>query len=67
MVGIAPGLRQRVQRGLGIFGGAIADRFGAKPLIVAGMLMRAAGFACMALALWWRFQPRAATPALLSS
>lgn len=35
---------------MGIFGGAIADRFGARPLIVTGMLMRAAGFACMALA-----------------
>ena len=34
MVGIALGLRQLVQQGLGIFGGAIADRFGAKPMIV---------------------------------
>ena len=48
MVGIALGLRQLVQQGLGIFGGAIADRFGAKPMIVTGMLMRAAGFAAMA-------------------
>lgn len=47
-VGIALGLRQFVQQGLGIFGGAIADRFGAKPMIVLGMLMRAAGFAAMA-------------------
>ncbi len=31
MVGIALGLRQFVQQGLGVFGGAIADRFGAKP------------------------------------
>ena len=29
MVGIALGLRQFIQQGLGIFGGAIADRFGA--------------------------------------
>nr|WP_318382058.1 multidrug efflux MFS transporter MdtH [uncultured Enterobacter sp.] len=50
MVGIALGLRQFVQQGLGIFGGAIADRFGAKPMIVTGMLMRAAGFATMAIA-----------------
>lgn len=50
MVGVALGLRQFVQQGFGIFGGAIADRFGARPLIVTGMLMRAAGFACMALA-----------------
>ena len=49
-VGIALGLRQLIQQGLGMFGGAIADRFGAKPLVVTGMLMRAAGFACMALA-----------------
>ncbi|WES70151.1 multidrug efflux MFS transporter MdtH [Superficieibacter sp. HKU1] len=50
MVGIALGLRQLIQQGLGIFGGAIADRFGAKPMIVTGMLMRAAGFATMAIA-----------------
>ncbi len=43
MVGIALGLRQLTQQGLGIFGGAIADRFGAKPMIVTGMLLRAAG------------------------
>lgn len=50
LVGIALGLRQLTQQGLGIFGGAIADRFGARPLIVTGMLLRAAGFAGMALA-----------------
>ncbi|MFK3709316.1 MULTISPECIES: multidrug efflux MFS transporter MdtH [Leclercia] len=50
MVGIALGLRQFVQQGLGVFGGAIADRFGAKPMIVTGMLLRAAGFATMAIA-----------------
>lgn len=50
MVGIALGLRQFIQQGLGIFGGAIADRFGAKPMIVTGMLMRAAGFATMGIA-----------------
>ena len=50
MVGIALGLRQFVQQGLGVFGGAIADRFGAKPMIVPGMLLRAAGFATMAIA-----------------
>ncbi|HEJ7994650.1 TPA: multidrug efflux MFS transporter MdtH [Serratia liquefaciens] len=50
MVGAALGLRQLIQQGLGIFGGAIADRFGAKPMIVTGMLMRAAGFATMAMA-----------------
>jgi len=50
VVGVALGLRQLIQQGLGIFGGAIADRFGAKPMIVTGMLMRAAGFATMAMA-----------------
>ena len=50
LVGIALGLRQFVQQGLGVFGGAIADRFGAKPMIVTGMLLRAAGFATMAIA-----------------
>ncbi|HFK7119818.1 TPA: multidrug efflux MFS transporter MdtH [Enterobacter hormaechei subsp. steigerwaltii] len=50
MVGIALGLRQFVQQGLGVFGGAIADRFGAKPMIVTGMLLRAAGFTTMAIA-----------------
>ncbi|GKX58313.1 multidrug efflux MFS transporter MdtH [Leminorella grimontii] len=49
-VGLALGMRQFLQQGLGIFGGALADRFGAKPLIVTGMLMRAAGFAAMAMA-----------------
>ncbi|EPK9180763.1 multidrug efflux MFS transporter MdtH [Serratia marcescens] len=50
IVGIALGLRQLLQQGLGILGGAIADRFGAKPMIVTGMLLRAAGFATMAMA-----------------
>lgn len=50
VVGIALGLRQLVQQGLGVFGGAIADRFGAKPMIVSGMMLRAAGFATMAMA-----------------
>ncbi|TKI08258.1 multidrug efflux MFS transporter MdtH [Martelella alba] len=50
LVGIALGLRQFVQQGLGIFGGAIADRLGAKPMIISGMLLRALGFALMAMA-----------------
>lgn len=49
-VGLALGLRQLMQQGLGLVGGSLADRFGAKPLIVAGMLLRAAGFAVMAVA-----------------
>mgnify|MGYP003589179274 FL=1 len=50
VVGLALGLRQLTQQGLGIFGGSLADRFGARPLIVTGMLLRAAGFASLALA-----------------
>lgn len=50
VVGIALGLRQFIQQGFGIFGGAIADRFGAKPMIIVGMLLRALGFALMAIA-----------------
>ncbi len=49
VVGFALALRQLFQQGLGIFGGAIADRFGAKPMIVLGMLLRAIGFALMAM------------------
>ncbi len=46
MVGIALGLRQLYySTSVWQSGGAnAADRFGAKPMIVTGMLMRAAGF-----------------------
>ncbi|WP_337075227.1 multidrug efflux MFS transporter MdtH [Aeromonas veronii] len=50
LVGLALGLRQLTQQGLGIFGGSLADRFGARPLIVTGMLLRAVGFATLAWA-----------------
>lgn len=50
LVGLALGLRQLTQQGLGIFGGSLADRFGARPLIVTGMLLRAIGFATLAWA-----------------
>lgn len=50
LVGLALGLRQLTQQGLGIFGGSLADRFGARPLIVGGMLLRAAGFFSLAWA-----------------
>lgn len=50
MMGIALGLRQFVPQNLGIFGGSIADRFGTKPMIVTGMLMRAASFATIGIA-----------------
>ncbi len=48
---VLPSVYSLFNKGLGIFGGAIADRFGAKPMIVTGMLlMRAAGFATMGIA-----------------
>lgn len=49
-VGLALAIRQLMQQGLGLLGGSLADRYGAKPLIVGGMLLRAAGFATMATA-----------------
>ncbi|OCG28101.1 multidrug resistance protein MdtH [Gilliamella sp. wkB108] len=49
-VGFALGFRQFVQQGFGIVGGAIADRFGAKPMIVMGMFLRSVGFVSMAIA-----------------
>ena len=50
VVGFALGLRQIFQQGLGIFGGAIADRFGTKPMIILSMLLRDSGFVLMAMA-----------------
>lgn len=49
-VGFALGFRQFAQQGFGIIGGAIADRFGAKPMIVLGMFLRGVGFVSMAIA-----------------
>ncbi len=49
-VGLALGVRPIMQQGLGLVGGSLADRYGAKPLIVAGMLLRATGFGVMAIA-----------------
>lgn len=49
-VGFALGFRQIMQQGFGIIGGAIADRFGAKPMIVLGMFLRGLGFIAMAVA-----------------
>ncbi|AKC60020.1 multidrug efflux MFS transporter MdtH [Blochmannia endosymbiont of Polyrhachis (Hedomyrma) turneri] len=49
LVGTALGLRQFIQQGLGIFGGACADKLGAKPMIVFGMLIRAFGLSIMSI------------------
>ena len=50
MAGVVLGVRQFVQQGLGIFGGALGDRFGYKATLSVGLLIRAAGFASFAFA-----------------
>lgn len=49
-IGLVLAARQFLQQGLTPFSGALADRFGAKPLIVLGMAVRAVGFAGMGFA-----------------
>ncbi len=49
-VGLVLAVRQFLQQGSTTLSGALADRLGAKGLICAGMLVRAAGFAVMAFA-----------------
>jgi DHA1 family multidrug resistance protein-like MFS transporter len=49
-IGLVLAMRQFLQQGLTPFSGALADRFGAKPLIAIGMLVRAIGFGAMAFA-----------------
>lgn len=50
LVGAALAVRQLTQQGLAVVGGVLADRFGARPMICLGVLLRAAGFASLALA-----------------
>lgn len=50
VVGAALALRQLTQQGLAVVGGVLADRFGARPMICLGVLLRAAGFASLAFA-----------------
>jgi MFS transporter, DHA1 family, multidrug resistance protein len=50
LIGIVLALRQFSQQGLTIFSGALADRFGAKGLILLGLVIRAVGFISMAWA-----------------
>jgi len=50
VVGAALALRQLTQQGLAVIGGVLADRFGARPMICLGVLLRAAGFASLAFA-----------------
>ncbi len=58
-VGIVLGTRQLTQQGLTVFGGALSDRTGPKPLIALGLLTRVLGFAAMGLS--------TSFPALLAS
>ena len=44
-VGLILGIRVLSQQGLNVIGGTLADRLGYKPLIIAGLTLRAAGFA----------------------
>lgn len=48
MVGLVLGVRNFSQQGMFLVGGTLADRFGYKPLIVAGCFLRTAGFAMLA-------------------
>lgn len=50
VVGAALALRQLTQQGLAVIGGMLADRFGVRSMICAGVLLRAAGFASLAFA-----------------
>lgn len=49
-IGLVLALRQLLQQGLTPVSGVLADRFGPKGLICAGVLLRAIGFAAMAIA-----------------
>ncbi|GAB3008298.1 MDR family MFS transporter [Mycobacterium bourgelatii] len=49
-VGLVLGVRNFSQQGMFFVGGTLADRFGYKPMIVAGCLIRTGGFALLAVA-----------------
>ncbi len=49
-VGVVLAVRQFTQQGLTVFGGALADRVGPKPLILLGVLIRAFSFVIMGFA-----------------
>ncbi len=50
IIGGVLALRQFMQQGLTMFGGALADRFGAKGLILSGLLIRSISFVLMGFA-----------------
>jgi MFS family permease len=47
-IGLVLGIRNFSQQGMFLLGGTLADRFGYKPLIVAGCVLRTLGFALLA-------------------
>ncbi|MEB8339515.1 MFS transporter [Streptomyces endophyticus] len=49
LVGFVLGVRNFSQQGMFLIGGTLADRFGYKPLIVAGCVLRTVGFATLGL------------------
>ncbi|CAM01043.1 MFS transporter [Saccharopolyspora erythraea NRRL 2338] len=49
VVGLVLGVRNFAQQGMFLIGGTLADRFGYKPLIVAGCALRTGGFALIGL------------------
>jgi MFS family permease len=49
VVGLVLGVRNFTQQGMFLIGGTLADRLGYKPLIVAGCLLRTAGFGLLAV------------------
>lgn len=50
MIGLVLGVRNFSQQGMFIVGGTLADRFGYKPLIIAGCLLRTVGFGLLIVA-----------------
>jgi MFS family permease len=49
IVGLILGVRNFSQQGMFLVGGTLADRYGYKPMIVAGCVLRTAGFATLGL------------------
>jgi MFS family permease len=47
LVGLILGVRNLSQQGMFLFGGSLADRIGYKPMILAGLVLRTAGFALL--------------------
>jgi DHA1 family multidrug resistance protein-like MFS transporter len=63
LVGLALAIRQLLQQGITLFGGMLADRFGARGLIGLGVLVRAVGFVWLA----WADTPTALMIAMVLS